>query len=54
MYQVIETMKNKAGEVVSSKPVGETTTKDRAEKFAVRCSFAASGPRYYEAVPVTK
>jgi hypothetical protein len=52
MYQVIETKKNKAGEVISSKPVGKITNKDRAEKFAIRCSFAASGPLYYEAVPV--
>lgn len=54
MYQVIETLKTKTGEVISSKPVGDVTSKDRAEKFAVRCSFAASGPRYYEAVPVSK
>lgn len=52
MYQVIETMKNKAGEVISSKPVGGISDKDRAEKFAIHCSFAASGRRYYEAVPV--
>lgn len=56
MWTVVKITTNRAGEVVTSRPMIEPTTKERAERFAVRCTMAedfnGDAHQSYQAVPV--
>lgn len=57
MWQVMKTTRNQTGEIITSTPVGEPyADKERANRFAERCSFAEnySTRTVYQVVQVTK